>query len=63
MQCEIVFISMKKKNLTEEEIRQTLPSNIKFERQDGLAQQLEEAGYVTLEQLVECINNVVTIDV
>lgn len=54
---------MKKKNLTEEEIRQTLPSNIKFERQDGLAQQLEEAGYVTLEQLVECINNVVTIDV
>ena len=47
---------MEKKILTEEEIRQTLPSNLHFERQDGIAQHLEEAGYVTLEQLVQRIN-------
>ena len=54
---------MKKKILTEEEIRQTIPGGLRFERQDGIAQQLEEAGYVTLEQLVERINNVTTIEI
>ena len=57
------LLHMKKKILTEEEIRQTLPSNLQFERQDGIAQHLEEAGYVTLEQLVQRINNVTAIDI